>query len=191
MTQVLEYRHKYKPQKIRIVYDQDPSSPRDWDNLGVIYAQHPRYNLSDKTASEAELEEAKKTGVVFNLYMYEHSGVALSISNTVYPYTDRWDSGQVGYVYITRETIQKEYNQKKITKKLYERIQKGIEGEIDAYNRYLNGWVYGFQQSKVHKCNFGGEHEEVIDSCYGFYCDADQVISEVIGKDEAKKWVEI
>ena len=34
--------------RIRIMPDYDPSSPREWDNLGIMICSHRRYNLGDE-----------------------------------------------------------------------------------------------------------------------------------------------
>lgn len=42
---------EYKNHTIEILQDTDPMNPRtDYDNLGLIYAAHRRYNLGDKLA---------------------------------------------------------------------------------------------------------------------------------------------
>ena len=33
---------------VKVVTDDCPESPRDWDNLGVMVCLHKRYNLGDK-----------------------------------------------------------------------------------------------------------------------------------------------
>lgn len=38
--------------RVRIVSDPDPSSPREWDNLGRMVCWHDRYNLGDEQPSE-------------------------------------------------------------------------------------------------------------------------------------------
>ena len=35
-------------QILEIFVDEDPTSPREWDNLGTIIAYHPDYILGDK-----------------------------------------------------------------------------------------------------------------------------------------------
>ena len=44
-------------------------------------------------------------------------------------------------------------------------------GEVETYDQYICGDVYGFKVFKVETCDNGCEHEEEIDSCWGFFGD--------------------
>ena len=73
---------------------------------GIIFATfEKRSTLSDchEFSEPAEaVKFAKENGwEAFNLNKYEHSAVAYSISSG-YPFNDRWDAGQVGYVLIKK-----------------------------------------------------------------------------------------
>ena len=47
-----------------------------------------------------------------------------------------------------------------------------IEGEVKEYDQYLRGEIYGFELVEKSTCSeCGGAHEEVIDSCWGFFGD--------------------
>jgi hypothetical protein len=46
MSDVVE-EMEYKGYKIKIVFDEDIWSPRDWDNLGTMVCWHRRYKLGD------------------------------------------------------------------------------------------------------------------------------------------------
>ena len=120
-------------------------------------------------ASEEEARQAFEDGVCLPLFLYDHSGLSLSTNGNVYPFNDRWDAGQIGYIYITNEKICKEYSVKRISKKLKAKVIQLLNGEIETYNDYLSGNVYGFVISNVTVCNHGDEHEDHEDSCYGFY----------------------
>ena len=190
MNTILEFKHKTNNEVIEIVQDEDPASPREWDNLGVIFAKHPRYDLGDKAANEEDLELAKKNGVVLNLYLYDHSGLSLSTSNASYPFNDRWDSMQIGYIYATKEKILKEYSAKILSAKLRSQVIKVLQSEIEVYNQYLSGSVYGYIHSKIETCSLHEDHKTHLDSCYGFYYDdPKEVLGEVIPKEQQKDWV--
>lgn len=111
--------------------------------------------------------------------MYDHGGITVSTSNC-YPYNDRWDSGIVGFIYVTKKTIFEECGN--ITEENWlERADKYLEGEMKTYDQYLRGDVYGFRLTKTviqqDKCPHCGEvireyeDEEFIDGCWGFYGD--------------------
>lgn len=169
-----------KERLLRVVQDDCSDSPRDWDNLGTMVCFHSRYNLGDKDHgidfydyySWDELEKGicKKhdVAVILPLYMYDHSGITISTKHK-YPYNDRWDAGRIGFIFISKEKVKKEYSVKKMSKKLLERIKTYLEGEVETYDTYLRGDVYGFQLIQKETCDKGCEHEEIIDSCYGFY----------------------
>lgn len=155
---------------IEISQDDDPIDPREWDNLGEMICWHNRYTLGDKNdfSTPDDFYEWLKDNpaIVLPLYLYDHSGLSISTSNAHYPFNDRWDSGQIGYIYVTYETIRKEYNWKLITKSRKEKITQYLKNEVTTYNDYLTGNVYGYEVF----CDIcDPDHEDSIDSCWGFY----------------------
>lgn len=82
-----------------------------------------------------------------------------------------WDSGQTGFIYASKERIKKEMGWKVITKKRIAQLQKMAQSELDEFNAYVSGDVYGFTRTiKVVDCNScGSESEQELDSCWGFY----------------------
>ena len=78
---------------IEIHQDDDPSNPREDDNLGTMVCFHNNYDLGDKDHgyvlndydSWGELKEAilkdNPKAVILPIYMYEHSGITIKISN--------------------------------------------------------------------------------------------------------------
>lgn len=167
---------------LSIYYDMTPQNPREWDNLGTIVAWHRRYTLGDEEYSSPRyfleyhtekyfstqegLENAtdkrlmelfKKENIVLPVYMYEHSNIVLR----TYSFNDRWDSGQVGWIYVSKEKIRKEFNVKRITKKIIQKVKKNLSSEIEVYSEYLDGNVYGYVLED--------ENGNEIDSCWGFY----------------------
>ena len=150
--------------------NQDAESPREWDNVGIMICFHKRYSLGDKhdlkSNSFGGWEEVKeylikemKAKIILPLYLYEHSGITISTT----PFSCRFDSGQVGFIYTTAEKIKEAYGVKHITKKVLEKATKCLQGEVETYDQYLTGEVYGY---KVFD-----EYGEEYDSCWGFYGD--------------------
>jgi len=82
---------------------------------------------------------------------------------------DRWDSCCVGFIFIPYEKIRKEYSVKRISKKVMERAKEVMAGELQTYDDYLTGNVFGFQV-------FDGPDDDCdeIESCWGFYGDYEQ-----------------
>ena len=155
--------------KLEIFDDLNPCSPREFDNLGTMVCFHRRYNLGDETelkssdfSSWEELEsylyKEEDALIAIPVFMYDHSGLWINTTGFSCP----WDSGQVGYIYISKEKVRREYSCKRISKKLKEMIREMLCSEVDLYNDYLCGNVYGFTLTNK-------ENAEEIDSSCGFY----------------------
>ena len=109
------------------------------------------------------------------LYLYDHSGITMSTGS----FCDSWDSGQVGFIYVTKEDIEKEYGA--FNKKNLETAMSVLRGEVDIYNQYIHGDVYWYRLEKFLGGTVAGEEVspqealyadifwEEIDSCGGFY----------------------
>jgi hypothetical protein len=154
--------------RLKVVHDSSPESPREWDNLGTMICFHNRYDLgdnhnynSDDYSGWEEMKQAiikkENPAVILPLYMYDHSGISISTS----PFSCRWDSGQIGFILVSKKKALEEFGGKIVTAKLKERLEKILEGEVETYTQYVEGEVYGFVIEDE-----DGEH---IDSCYGFY----------------------
>jgi hypothetical protein len=170
---------------LKIVQDSEAENPRNWDNLGTMVCWHSRYDLGDRedTYSDprdfleslafqfvdtdgVDVEELsdidlmdiiRDNCVILPLYLYDHSGITISTS----PFSCQWDSGQVGWIYMTHEDIIREYGTLNI-----ERAESNLNAEVKTYDRYLTGDIYGFQ---LFNKDEEGEEYDVIDSCWGFY----------------------
>jgi hypothetical protein len=120
------------------------------------------------------------------LYLYDHSGITMNTTG----FSCRWDSGCVGFIYVTKEQVRKEYNVKRITKDIVDKVTKVLQGEVKTYDQYLTGDVYGYRISKVEVCDKGCEHKEEVDSCWGYYGmesveeDGNIVLGYYIGEEE-------
>ena len=168
--------------RARIVPDESPESPRDWDNVGKFVGWHPRYTLGDEQPTEAPEDWLAnlaaeyvngdadlippehvrriidKYFVLLSVFMFDHSGVALNTTGFSCP----WDSGQVGYVYCTKERAVAESGS-------IEQAEKNMRSEIETYSQYINGEVFGFILEEGEPCSHGEIHWEHVDSCWGFY----------------------
>ena len=154
--------------KLVLKHDNHADSPRTWCNLGTMICFHKRYDLgdshgysSDDYSSWGEMEKdlikKENPAVILPLYLYDHSVVTISTA----PFSNRWDSGQVGFILVSKETALADFGGKIVTAKLKQKIEKQLEGEVETYARFLEGDVYGFCIEDE-----DGNH---IDSCYGFY----------------------
>jgi len=161
-----------------LIQDDCNETPREWDNLGKMVCWHRNYNLGDKHnyaepsdffigmaedlgISEKQLETFSsdamqkfvlkhKDIILLPLYLYDHSGISMR----TYPHGQHvaWDCGQVGYIYVTKEMVIKEYG--KFTKKNIEQAIEVMKGEIDTYDKCIQGEVYCCVMDKYdHKKN--------------------------------------
>jgi hypothetical protein len=177
--------------KIEIFMDEDPISPREDDNLGMMVCFHRRYTLGDKhdfsTPHEfrKSIRNKRKIGIILPLYLYDHSGITMNTTGFDCP----WDSGQVGWIFITREKIRKEYSKQRISKQLMQRVKEYLLNEVKTYDQYLTGDVYGFRITEINP-DEPDEEGENIDSCWGYYgneyCmkEAEEIVKHLIGADK-------
>lgn len=162
----------YKGYTINTFYDDCAFNPREDDNLGTMACFHGRYDLGDKVEFSAddfggwdEMEEhiKKELGavVVLPLYLYDHSGIAISTGSFVGRCVHaEWDSGRIGFVYATKEDIRKNWVVKRVSKQLIEDTERILKGEVKCYDDYVQGNVYGF--------TIEDDEGNVIDSCGGY-----------------------
>jgi hypothetical protein len=146
---------------VRIRIDDDPESPRAWSNVGTMICWHRRYRLGDRHGfADPERFQAwlaEHPAIVLPLYLYDHSGITMNTTGFSCP----WDSGQVGFIYVTLADARKEYVRQRLSRRLRARIEDGLRQEVATYDDYLCGRVYGFIVED--------KDGETIDSCWGFY----------------------
>lgn len=185
----------YRGHKIRLVPDDTPESPREWDCFGTMTCKHRRYNLGDtqddppwidECGVPAEVEQKwlddggwestddipeekldelvtewrVENFIIKSLFLYDHSGLTMS---TV-PFSCPWDSGQVGWVWCTVEEARKEFGDIPI-EELRQKASRLMTAEVETYSAYLENRVVGYVVED--------ENEDMVDSCWGFYPDAD------------------
>lgn len=179
--------------KLEIYQDDDPINPRDptWqDNFGHMVCFHGRYDLGDETYLKSEdfrgwdeirqyLAQCEKALVILPLYLYDHSGITMSVGSSNFRAIDSmgWDWGQVGFIYCTIKDVMDCFMLKKleeITPEIIEKAKGNLIAEVEEYDKYLIGDVYGFVLY---------ENGEEIDSCWGFYGGIDQILEETGMKD--------
>lgn len=132
------------------------------------------------------------------LWLYDHSGISMSCGARVYPYNDHWDSSEIGWILIPKDVTMKElveyvldengepikiehkhenalstwsYKTRPLTEETWrERAREVLEGEVEVYDQYLTGDVYGcsLYEADIPEDDSEPDWEE-IDSCWGFY----------------------
>ena len=116
---------------------------------------------------------------ILPVYLLDHSGLTVSTAS----FCDPWDSGQVGWIYVTCEKFLKETG---YTKAQWPgRAIEMLNNEVKTYDQYLTGDVYGFQEFELDE---DGDWIETENSCWGFYgCDIEEngIVDDVPGLAEA------
>lgn len=157
---------------LKIFPDEYPESPRNWDNLSQMVCFHKRYKLGDDHSYDCEdfnnwsdlqarIGEDNDLAVILPLYLLDHSGITISTK----PFSCPWDSGQVGFVFVTKQKMRENWNlvpDAEVTAFIGQAI-KTLIAEVETYDQYLRGDVFGY----VHK-DANGKH---LDSCWGFFGD--------------------
>lgn len=166
----------YKGFTINIIPDEDPENPRTaWDNLGKMLCFHSRYTLGDQHdlrhsdfanwgAVREYLIKEFHAEVMLPLYLYDHSGITIKTS----PFSCGWDSGQVGWIYATRDDIAKWFGVKTVDAAVLKRAEKALESEVVVYDEYLVGNVYGYDIKDAEGEDLSYE-KYGITSCWGYY----------------------
>ena len=159
---------KVRGYTIEIHQDEDAQSPREDCGFGTMYCTHRRYNLGDTQIggmAKGEFDKliSRKDVKYLPLYLYDHSGLTMSTS----PFSCPWDSGQVGVILATHEDIRKEFGPKgramtHISKKAISSAFKLMRQEVEVYDAFLCGNVYGYV--------ILDKDGETMDSCWGFIC---------------------
>lgn len=153
---------------LRIESDPDATTPREWDTVGVMICFHKKYRLGDPhnlklgdfadwDEIEAHLREQYSIFELLPLYLYDHSGITMSTNAFSCP----WDSGRVGFIFMTEETAQKEVSSSMTDAEHHVHARTFLDSEVRVYSQYIEGDVWYWMLED--------EEGNVIDSCSGYY----------------------
>lgn len=160
---------------VKLYQDEDAESPRNWDNFGTLVCFHNRYDLGDKKHGyskedygswdelEAEIKRREKPAVILPVYLYDHSGLRMKVGSFRGHLPQghaEFDSGQVGFIFVSKADVKSEYG--RAGKAEIAKAEKLLQGEIETYDEYLSGQVYGYVIDDA-------EDGEQGDSCWGFF----------------------
>lgn len=93
-----------------------------------------RYSTPSEEYLDELLDLVKKYGVIEKIYRYEHSAIAYSTS----PFSCRWDSGQVGYAFMSKPAALKYFNAKRFTKKIAKLAEQYLDDAVSEYSDAIN-----------------------------------------------------
>lgn len=170
--------------RVEIHIDESPESPRDWDNLGIIYSNSRTYDFDGHGIKELiedvggnrydnviPWEKIAKKYYYLKVWAYDHSGITVRTgeSNPWGNGYTSWDSYLFGVIVCDKKKAMKEYGYKRPCKPLQKRVEQVLDGEIKNLDTFCRGEIYGYR-------TYNKDNEE-IDSCWGFY-DEEDAISE-------------
>ena len=159
--------------ELHVCPDDSPQNPREDNEFGHMVCFHKRYDLGDKfhgikhadfsgwDEMEEYLYSDKGACVVLPLYLMDHSGLSISTTSFSCP----WDSGQVGFIYMTEDEALEAFQVPKLTEEIKTRVAEGLKAEIETYDAYLRGDVWGF----LVKDSDG----DVVESAWGYLVEED------------------
>lgn len=148
---------------VKIEQDEYPHNPLEDDEFFIMHCKHRRYNLGHKDAADP-FEEDDITGerkvrddvlAMLPLYLYDHGGITMSTGSFSCP----WDSGQVGWIYCTAESLAitgTTGTKEELCEYMADYVKR-------TYDQYLRGNCWHYQVFD--------ENGDVVDSCSGFIGD--------------------
>jgi hypothetical protein len=196
--------------RLKIIADDDASNPRtEWDNGSVMVCEHRSYNLGDyKDGRDKALEaigasrdyrpswdekydfsnpgdvwaaiKACSDIVAFPLYLFDHSGITIRMSSGGNPFHCPWDSGMVGFIFMTKAMILENWMlpaTSRLTPALREKARDLMKAETETYDMYLTGDVYGYVVERLEAPDPDDEDADLdddrdgeeVDSCWGMF----------------------
>jgi len=155
--------------QVRIWQDDMPIDPRkDYDHLGTMSCSHRRCKIGDEQINSGNfnswgevktwLVRAKGALVILPIYMIDHSGIAISTRGFRDCDPQGWDSGQVGFIWVSKADVKKEYGT--CGKRSIEKATAVLEAEVEEYSAYLEGDVWAY--------TITAPDGEVVGGCNGF-----------------------
>lgn len=100
--------------------------------------------------------------IVLPVYVYEHSGLALSTGSFSCP----WDSGQAGYIFATKGQAAKLAGTKVCTSKAREEMAKRMRSYIAYLDDLAQGNVYGYSWDHGGCSGFVGDYDYMMNKAY-------------------------
>lgn len=157
----VEIKRRGNSLKVKLDNSYQVTDPREDDNLGHLVCWHKKYMLGDKHEFERpsdfnEYVENHQNDIycVLNVYMYDHTGIALSTKS----FNDRFDSGQVGYIYCTVQDLK----DKGYSVDDYDNVEQALKNEIVKYNDYVS------EAHEYYAYQITDEDDNIVDNMTGF-----------------------
>lgn len=161
-----------KPERYDVMYKCDDELwHTDYYSSDVSYGSLRDIVLEDLEVSDC-MKLMENYAVWLPLWLYDHSGISMSCGARQYPYNDRWDSGQVGWILMTKQNALTIYDAENDG---WQKVAiKTMQYEVEMYDEWLRGECFGYELYEADKPEDGEKPdwgEEEADSCWGFYGD--------------------
>lgn len=111
----------------------------------------------DEDGMNAIMAKVEEKYIITSIHAYIHSSITISTSS----FSCRWDSGQVGFIYVSKEKLREELRWKRLTKERIEKAYTYLEREVETLDAYLTGQVFGYEVKD--------KDGDTVESCWGFY----------------------
>ena len=164
----------------------DEAGMKRYERMVNIVSSRFRHGpkTEERAIDEAMQKVISEKYLMLPLYLYDHSGLAMSTESFSgrAPHAE-WDSGQVGWIYVSKEDALKEFDADKMTGAIRQKADALMRSEVAAYDSYLHGECYGFELYK---------NGELSDSCWGFMGNFSDVLKDMAEylPDECKGMVD-
>lgn len=165
-----------------INHDDFAMSPRDWFNVATMVCLHKRYQLGDthgyRSSDFTDWDEVKQqierdhdVVAIEPLYLYDHGVQSIAMRSFIgRAHHAEWDSGQIGYIFITRDNLREHLGWQRLSYKRKPRLLEIMQSETDAYDKWLRSETYWIEIN---------EGEDTVDTLSG-----------IVGYENAKKQAE-
>ena len=150
----LEKEIAHKGHTIKIYRDEDSESPREWDNLGIIYSNHRRWDPDRKGINDLirevggniyedtiPFDRIAKTHYFLKVWMYDHSGQTIRVADHN-PFNDPWDSGQIGWIYTEHAKVDLFFGA--VNDSTLSQARERPENEVSTWNDYIMDENYAY-----------------------------------------------
>lgn len=170
---------------LKIIRDEYAESPDIWkdETLFLVY-KHREFTVEREGFNPEEIyqyledyyeqieNDKYDNYFIFPVDAYIHSGIHLSLSNTVNYPDRRWDVSTTGYILVNQKYIENNFiqNNNGSNDLSLEIAKEKAKSLIETWNQYLSSDVYGYTIINEEICSCcGNKKEEKVDSCWGFY----------------------
>lgn len=125
--------------------------------------------LVDILPNQDLLALAGEENIVLPLSLYDHSGLSMSVSSFIGRAVHaEWDSGQVGWIYVTAGEVKETYGSASAENR--EKARQYLLSEVKTYDDYLSGQCYEFRLYK---------DGEEIQAGSGYFGSLQEIVKEV------------